>query len=107
MTYQTIKFNGFNYDNPYVSYFVTLHDNTYNFIVRWNEYCKCAFLTINDNDGNPIITDKALVTNLKIRNKNLPYLLAFLHKNSETYEPTIDNLASEYFLIYDDELEVR
>ena len=106
MTYQTIKFNGFNENNTYMNYFITLKNNTYNFILRWSNYCNCAFLTINDTNGKPIISSIALVTNLKIRNNKLPYLLAFLHKDSETYEPNLDNLSNEYYFMYDDELEV-
>ena len=48
----------------------------------------------------------ALFNNLKIRNNKLPYVLYFVHLTGETYEPTIDNIASEFAIAYDDENEV-
>lgn len=106
MTMQIIRFKDINDDNPYSTYFISLKEETYIFTVRWNNYASCAFLSIADYNNNPIISGKALVNGLKIRNKNLPYIFAFLHKTSETYEPTIDNLASEFMLMYDDEVEI-
>ena len=100
---QTISFNGFNNNNPYVRYFIQLKENTYIFILRWSPYCDCGFLSITDYNNNPIVTGKALVNNLKIRNYNLPYVMEFLQINGETYEPTIDNIENEFVLVYDDE----
>lgn len=102
MTIQNIQFKGFNRDNSYNNYLIVIGDNTYSFIIRWLDYCDCAFLNINDEDGEPIISGKALVNNLKIRNNLLPYAFMFVHINNETYEPTIDNIAEEFALIYDD-----
>jgi len=103
---QTLSFSGLNNDNPYVRYFIQLKDDTYIFTVRWSNYPDCAFLSITDYDDNPIITGVALVNGLKIRNHNLPYIMEFLQINGETYEPTLDNIAEEFALVYDDEVEV-
>ena len=34
---------------------------------------------------------------------NLPYTFYFRHINGETYEPTLENIASEFVLLYNDE----
>lgn len=102
---QFFKFKNFNSDNQYNRYFVTIKDNTYNFTVRWSDYCDCGFLSIYDYNNNPIVMGKALTNGLIIRNKNLPYIFYFMQINDETYEPTIDNIASEFAIFYDDEAE--
>ena len=102
----TFSFKDFNENNPYIKYFIDLKDNTYIFTVRWNSYDETAYLSIYDYEDNPIVVGKALVNNLKIRNNKLPYVLYFVHLTGETYEPTIDNIASEFAIAYDDENEV-
>lgn len=97
-----INFNNLNNNTPYKQYFINIGENTYIFTVRWNEYCDCAFLSINDYENNPIISGVALVNGLKIRNNNLPYMFLFTQINGETYEPTIDNIANEFVLVYED-----
>lgn len=102
----SLKLNNFNTENPYVRYFVELKEETYIFVVRWNYYCNCAFLSILDYDNNSIIDGIALVNNLQIRNKQLPYILEFMHLTGETYEPTLEAIAEEFAFVYDDNSEV-
>lgn len=97
-----ITFQNFNSETHYNRYFVTFNENTFIFVVRWNDYCNCAFLSIYDYNNNPIIIGRALINNLIIRNNKLPYVFYFVQKNGETYEPTIDNLANEFVLAYED-----
>lgn len=97
-----INFNNLNNNTPYKQYFINIGEYTYIFTVRWSEYCDCAFLSINDYENNPIISGVALVNGLKIRNNNLPYMFLFTQINGETYEPTIDNIANEFVLVYED-----
>lgn len=105
MNINTLFLSGFNAENPSVNYFLELKENTYIFNVKWNNYCDCAFLSIYDYYNNPIITGKALVNNLKIRNNKLPYVFYFTHINEETYEPTIDNISKDFVLAYTEEEE--
>ena len=102
MTIQSLSFNGFNENNKYIQYFIELGENTFVFTVKWNEYSKCAFLTITDYEDNDIVMGIALVNGLKIRNVKLPFNLLFTHVNGETYEPTIDNIEKEFALVYED-----
>ena len=97
-----IQFKNFNEKNKNNRYYVNLKDNTYIFNVRWNEYAECAFLSISDYNNNSIIKGKALVNRLKIRNRLLPYVFVFLQVNGETYEPTLDIIAKEFMLCYED-----
>ena len=107
MAYKLIQFSNFNENNPYVFSFVELKDNTYIFTVRWSNYCNCAFLSISDYNDNPIISDRALVNGLQIKNKKLPYIFVFIQINGESYEPTIDNISNEFALSYDDEVLIQ
>ena len=106
MTIHAIQFKGFNRQCPYSRYFVDLKNTTYIFLVRWIDYCNCAVLTIFDYNDNKIITGRALVNGLKIRNNQLPYEFYFMQINQETYEPTLDNISNEFALFYDDEEEI-
>lgn len=101
-----IFFNNFDNINSYVNYFIELKDKTYIFTVRWSNYCNCAFLSISDYTNNEIISSKALVNGLVIRNNKLPYKFVFTQINGETYEPTLDNISKEFALVYNDESEV-
>jgi len=98
----SIQFKSFNENYKYIKFFVEIKENTYIFIVRWSNYCDCAFLSITDYEDNSIISGVALVNGLKIRTKKLPYILYFLQKNGETYEATLNNFAEEFLIIYDD-----
>lgn len=98
----SIQFKSFNKEHKYINFFVELKENTYIFTVRWSDYCDCAFLNIKDYEDNPIISGLALTNGLKIRNNKLPYEFYFIQVNEETYEPTLDNLAEEFVLVYDD-----
>lgn len=95
-------FDGLNYKHSYKAYFVELKNETYIFTVRWNEYCNCAFLNITDYYDNPIISGMALTNGLRIRHNKLPYVFIFRQINGQSYEPTINNIADEFALIYDD-----
>lgn len=101
----TLTLNNLSEENRNVRYFIELKDETYIFTVRWSNYCNCAFLSITDYNDNPIISSIALVNNLKIKNKNLPYEMYFMHLFGETYEPTLDNISKEFALIYNDNSE--
>lgn len=103
MTLMQISLKDFGLNNPYIRAFVPIQDNTYIFIIQWSFYCDCAFLSITDYNDTPIVSGKALVNGLKIRNHDLPYTFYFLQKNGETYEPTLDVISSEFVLFYDDE----
>lgn len=100
MSYSMLFFKGFNRENNYNKYFIDLNDNTYIFTVRWSFYCKCAFLAIEDFNGNEIISGLSLVNGLKIRHNKLPYILCFLHKDGKTFEPTLNNISKEFVLLY-------
>lgn len=101
----SLTLNNFNEDNRNVRYFIELKDDTYIFTVRWSNYCNCAFLSISDYNDNPIISSIALVNNLKIRNRKLPYEMYFLHLFGETYEPTLENISKEFALVYEEKDE--
>lgn len=97
-----IQFNNLNIKTSYKQYFIEISEQTYIFTVRWSEYCDCAFLSIADYENNPIVTGVALVNGLKIRHNDLPYEFYFIQKNGETYEPTIENIANEFTLLFED-----
>ncbi len=97
---KTITFKNFNSKHPYQQYFIKLGEEQFIFTVRWNEYAQCATLDISDYNDNSIIKGRALVNGLIIRNHLLPYTLIFSHKDSETYEPTLDILEDEFKLVY-------
>ena len=99
---QYIRFKNFNLENQHNRYFATIGENEYSFVVYWDEYCDCAFLSIYDYYNNPIITGRALTNNLVIRNNKLPSVFYFAHLDGEFYEPTLDIIAKEYGLYYGD-----
>lgn len=98
-----LRYLQFNLDraNTFVSFFTNLGENKFTFTIRWNEYCNCFFMDIQDIDANYLISGLAIVNNLTIRHPNLPYVMLFTHIQNETYEPTIDNI-NEFGLVYDD-----
>ena len=98
-----LKLEDFNRENKNNTYYVNMADSTYIFRVRWSDYCDCGFLSISDYNNNTIVSGKALVNNLVIRNHNLPYTLYFVQLYGETYEPTIDIIANEFDIVYEDE----
>ena len=100
MTTYSLTFNPTR-NTPHTSYFVSLGENKFTFVLHWNEYCNCIFLDIKDVDDKNIITGLALVNGLIIRNNNLPYGLLFARLDEGGEEPTIDNI-SEFAMIYDD-----
>ena len=98
-----IKLKNFNSNNQKNTYFVVLNNKTYIFLVRWSEYCKCAFLSIRDDENNDIVSGKALVNGLVIRNNKLPYVLYFFQIDGKNYEPNLDIIADEFVLYFDSE----
>lgn len=105
MTIKQLSLKGLNNEKLNIKYFIELKDETYIFTVRWSNYCNCAFLSISDYNDNPIISSIALVNNLKIRNRKLPYEMYFLHLFGETYEPTLENISKEFALVYEEKDE--
>lgn len=103
MTVVSLKFAGFNRKKSYNQYFIDLKDETFIFILRWSRYCNSAFVSITDYYDNPIISSKALVNNLKIRNNKIPYTLYFVQQDGKKYEPMLNNIADNFVLMYDDE----
>lgn len=89
-----------NRNDDYISYLVTLEEDKFTFIIRWNEYCDCFFMDIQDLDGNYLLAGRALVNGLIIRHHDLPYNMVFLNLQGKNYEPTIDNI-EEFGLIYE------
>ena len=88
-------------NNTYISSLVDLGDEKFTFTLRWNDYCDCFFMDIQDIDANYLISGLALTNFLPIRHPKLPYNLLFANINNETYKPTIDNI-DEFGLFYDD-----
>ena len=103
MSYYQIPLDDLSYDTPYISNMINIGENNYIFTFQWSFYCECAFVSIKDYDDNFIVSGRALVNGLTIRNHNFPYILYFQQKNGETYEPTLDNIANDFMLFYDDE----
>lgn len=102
MTIQGIFLEGFNKNNQNVRYFVTLKEQPFVFSLKWSNYCQTAFLSIKDDEDNDIISGRALTNNLKIRNNKLPFTLCFVQIDGKTYEPTLNNISSDFVLAYDD-----
>lgn len=102
MTLKYLQFKNFNKEHQNNRYFLTLEDKTYVLKLEWNKYCKCAFLSVYDDNNNSIISNRALISNLYIRHNDLPYVFFFFQENGATYEPTLDNISSEFALCYDD-----
>lgn len=102
MAIKYVQLENFDLAHKNFRYFATFDDDTYIFVVKWSDYCECAFLSIYDYNNNPIITGRALVNNLVIRNNKLPHTFFFVNKNGETYEPTLKNIAEEFVLAYED-----
>lgn len=99
-----LEYLQFNLDrqNTYISNLVDLANNKFTFTLRWNDYCNCFFMDIQDIDANYLLSGLAVTNNLIFRHQKIPYPLMFIHINGETYEPTIDNI-KEFGLMYDNE----
>ena len=93
----------FNEDNQNNKYFITIKDDTYIFSVRWNKYGNYGNVSIADYNNKPIVLGKALVNNLIIRNKKLPYVFYFAQQNNANYEPSLENISKEFVMFYFDE----
>ena len=100
---QYIPFN-LSRNNDYIRSLVDLGDDKFTFIIRWNEYCDCFFMDIQDLDGNYLLSGRALVNGLIVRHHDLPFGMVFLQLQGKTYEPTIDNI-NEFGLVYEVEEE--
>ena len=71
------------------------------FNVTWNAN-GFPFLRITDLNDNTIFTS-ALVNNLRIRHKDIPYVLYFVNIYEKSYEPTRNNLSTDFAFVYEDE----
>ena len=71
------------------------------FDVIWNAN-GFPFLRIADLNDNTIFTS-ALVNNLRIRHKDIPYVLYFVNIYEKSYEPTRNNLSTDFAFVYEDE----
>ena len=70
------------------------------FDVTWNAN-GFPFLRITDLNDNTIFTS-ALVNNLRIRHKYIPYVLYFVNIYEKSYEPTRNNLNTDFAFVYED-----
>ena len=70
------------------------------FNVTWNAN-GFSFLRITDLNDNTIFTS-ALVNNLRIRHKDIPYVLYFVNIYEKSYEPTRNNLSTDFAFVYED-----
>lgn len=100
MTQRSLQFN-LDRNNTFVSFLTDIGENKFTFTLRWNDYCDCFFMDIQDIDANYLISGLAVVNNLIIRHQDLPYVMIFAHLQEESYEPTIDNI-TEFGLLYED-----
>ena len=103
MSYILRKLDNFNRKHLYNQYFIDMNGETYSFVIRWSDYCQCAFLNILDSEDNAIVSGKALTNHLKIRNNKIPHILYFVNIYGNSYEPTIDNIAKEFGFLFNDE----
>ena len=69
------------------------------FDVIWNTN-GFPFLRIADLNDNTIFTS-ALVNNLRIRHKDIPYVLYFVNIYEKSYEPTRKNLSTDFAFVYE------
>lgn len=101
-TYPAFRFEGLNKNSTCNVYPITLNDNIFNIKVEWDFVCDCAFMTLYDKNMQLVKGATALVNNLfvKVDQRILPGHLRFIHKNKKTYEPELNNIAEEFYLIY-------
>ena len=69
------------------------------FNVIWNAN-GFPFLPITDLNDNTIFTS-ALVNNLRIRHKDIPYMVYFVNIYEKSYEPTRNNLSTDFAFVYE------
>jgi len=83
---------------------ITLDDLPYTIRVLWNERFGYWSLSINERDGEPILTNIKMVAmyplvkrykRLKMRGE-----LYFVHRGGKTYRPGFDDVGGEYGLFY-------
>jgi hypothetical protein len=89
-------------ENKFISFYTNINNKSFKFSFRWNEFCKCCFLSVFDSLGNQITTGNALTNKTRILTDKriLPHLV-FIHKNMKNVEPTPSTL-SDYRIIYED-----
>lgn len=89
-------------EKRFVAFQTAISNNIFTFLFRWNEYCDCCFLTIQDYKGENIVSSVALTTNSCIFSDHrvLPQL-KLSHKYGLTYEPTNETM-KDYVLSYED-----
>lgn len=102
MNYEAFNLQGFNKENPWLSSSMALGDKTFNLEVRWDFLFNFGYIIIRDENNDVIVGATALVNNLIIKTdqRKLPGYLKFVHKNGETYEPEINNIAEDFIFYY-------
>lgn len=83
---------------------VTLDDLPYTLRVLWNERFGYWSLSINEKDGDAILTNIKMVNNYPLlkRFKRLPMIgeLYFIHRGGKTYRPTFDDIGTNTYGLY-------
>lgn len=102
VSYPAFKFEGLNKNSTCNIYPIILNDDIFNVKVEWDFFCDCAFITLFDKNMQLVKGATALVNNLfiKIDQRILPGSLKFIHKDGKTYEPELNNIAEEFYLIH-------
>ena len=81
-------------ENGFVEVPVTIKEQRYYFIFRWNNYCECAFLKILDAERNTIVEDIACRNGLKI---NIDHrVLPMLELKGGEYPPLKETFKDYY-----------
>lgn len=90
-------------ENKIVSFYANINNENFKFLFKWSDYCNSCFLSIFDNNGEPVNTGNALCNKTIIKNDNrvLPNFL-FTHKNGSGLEPTAETV-KDYIIAYTSE----
>lgn len=106
MTVYKAYLDNFNNDNPRVRKLANIGNKNYVLECFWSNYSNCAYMTIKDDSEESIVNNIALVNGLVIRSKDIPYPIYFKHKDNQTYEPSLEDIATDFIITFDDEEEV-
>lgn len=83
---------------------VTLDGQPYTLRVLWNTRFEYFSLSINEKDGDAILTNIKMVNNYPLlkRFKRLPMAgeLYFIHRGGKTYRPTFDDIGMNTYGLY-------
>ena len=87
-------------ENKIVSFYANINNKNFKFLFKWSDYCKCCFLSIFDNNGEPVNTGNALCNKTIIKNDNrvLPNFI-FIHQDELGLEPTAETI-KDYIIAY-------